>query len=93
MGQVASFASDDGLAWHYTATVAQYDPRRVYQEGANENDLVLLKDSRTLFAVMRTVRQHVSTRVAKSGLRERTSIIVADRTPATGSRRTARCPS
>ena len=29
----------------------------MYQEGANENDLVLLKDNRTLWAVMRTVRR------------------------------------
>jgi hypothetical protein len=51
---VASFRSADGLSWHYSSTVYSYDPSRVYQEGASENDLVLLKDNKTLWAVMRT---------------------------------------
>eukprot|EP01052_Picozoa_sp_SAG31_P046730 SAG31_NODE_9052_length_1342_cov_4.659958_1_plen_276_part_10 len=49
-----AFKSSDGLAWRYTATVAQYPPSRIYQEGFSENDVVLLKDNRTLWAVMRT---------------------------------------
>lgn len=51
---VASFRSEDGLIWHYSSTVYSYDPSRIYQEGASENDLVLLKDNRTLWSVMRT---------------------------------------
>lgn len=51
---VASFVSDDGLEWHYASTVASYEPSRVYQEGFSENDLVLLKDNRTLWSVIRS---------------------------------------
>ena len=43
----------DALTWTYSATVGPYDERRVYQEGPNECDVVLLKDRRTLWAVMR----------------------------------------
>jgi len=53
---VVSFASQSGLTWEYTATVGLYDPSRVYQEGPNEADVVLLKDKKTLFCVMRVVR-------------------------------------
>jgi hypothetical protein len=38
---VASFTSKDGLSWHYSATVYSYDPSRIYQEGASENDVLL----------------------------------------------------
>jgi hypothetical protein len=50
---VVAFASADGLAWNYTATVGLYDQTRVYQEGPNECDVVLLGDNKTLWAVMR----------------------------------------
>lgn len=43
----------DALTWTYSAIVGRYDPRRIYQEGPNECDVVLLKDKRTLWAVMR----------------------------------------
>lgn len=51
---VASFTSPDGLEWTYTATVGLYDETRIYQEGPNECDVVLLKDKKTLWAAMRT---------------------------------------
>ena len=50
---VVSFASTDGQQWNYTSTVGAYDPTRVYQEGPNECDIVLLGDKKTLWAVMR----------------------------------------
>jgi hypothetical protein len=43
---VAAFTSTDGLNWRYTATVGLYDEARIYQEGPNECDVVLLKDNR-----------------------------------------------
>ena len=42
---VVAFASADGLSWHYTATVGAYNRTRVYQEGPNECDVVLLADN------------------------------------------------
>ena len=51
---VVAFASKDGLEWTYSATVGLYDTQRVYQEGPNECDVVLLKDKKTLWAAMRT---------------------------------------
>ena len=50
---VVAFYSDDGLDWRYVGTVAAYNNTREYQEGPNECDLVLLKDGKTLWAVMR----------------------------------------
>lgn len=56
---VASARTPDyALNWRpkYVPTGAQlgrYDASRVYQEGPNECDIVLLKDGRTLWAVMR----------------------------------------
>ena len=50
---VVAFTSKDTLTWSYSATVGAYDPARVYQEGPNECDVVLLKDKKTLWAVMR----------------------------------------
>jgi len=50
---VLAFTSPDGLDWRYSGTVAAYNESRVYQEGPNECDVVLLKDGKTLFAVMR----------------------------------------
>ena len=46
---VVAFTSSDGLEWAYRATVGAYDEARVYQEGANECDIVLLKDKKTLW--------------------------------------------
>eukprot|EP01047_Picozoa_sp_COSAG01_P048095 COSAG01_NODE_4654_length_4843_cov_125.531395_4_plen_94_part_00 len=43
---VAAFTSTDGLNWRYTAAVGLYDEARIYQEGPNECDVVLLKDNR-----------------------------------------------
>ena len=45
---VVSFVSIDGLDWEFTATVGLYDEQRIYQEGPNECDVVLLKDNNTL---------------------------------------------
>ena len=50
---VVAFASVDGLRWNYTSTVGAYDTTRLYQEGPNECDIVLLGDKKTLWAVMR----------------------------------------
>ena len=50
---VASFASKDGLDWVYQSTVDLYDEARIYQEGPSECDIVLLKDGKTLWSVMR----------------------------------------
>lgn len=50
---VLAFTSPDGLDWRYSGTVAAYNESRAYQEGPNECDVVLLKDGKTLFAVMR----------------------------------------
>jgi hypothetical protein len=42
------------VGWsRYSATVGAYDESRIYQEGPNECDVVLLKDKKTLWAVMR----------------------------------------
>ena len=51
---VWAFVSRDGRAWTYTATVAQYPVSRIYQEGFSENSVVLLKDNKTIFTVIRT---------------------------------------
>ena len=54
-GSVWAFTSPQGLAWTYSATVALYPTsRRVYQEGFSENAVVLLKDNKTLWTVIRT---------------------------------------
>ena len=51
---VVAFVSEDGLAWRYSAAVAPYDAAKYSgMEGPNECALVLLRDNRTLFAVMR----------------------------------------
>lgn len=50
---VVAFASKDGMQWNYTSTVGAYDVTRVYQEGPNECDIALLRDNKTLWAVMR----------------------------------------
>jgi hypothetical protein len=42
------------MNWKWTAAVTTYDPRRLYQEGTSEASLVLLKDKKTLWAVIRT---------------------------------------
>ena len=45
---VVSFTSPDGLEWVYGGTVGLYDEQRLWQEGPNECDVVLLKDKKTL---------------------------------------------
>jgi hypothetical protein len=55
---VVSYRSEDGLNWHYSATVGSselLDPTtgKKYGEGPNECTLVLLKDEKTLWAAMR----------------------------------------
>eukprot|EP01051_Picozoa_sp_SAG22_P000915 SAG22_NODE_30_length_28348_cov_12.488584_12_plen_286_part_00 len=45
---VAAFTSIDGLDWKYSGTAGLYDERRLWQEGPNECDVVLLKDKKTL---------------------------------------------
>ena len=50
---VVAFASTDGLAWVYVSTVARFDRSFIYQEGPNENDVVVLKDQKTLWSIMR----------------------------------------
>jgi hypothetical protein len=45
---VAAFTSTDGLDWKYSSTAGPYDERRLWQEGPNECDVVLLKDKKTL---------------------------------------------
>ena len=55
---VVSYKSQDGLNWHYSATVGSselLDPTtgEKYGEGPNECALVVLKDKKTVWAVMR----------------------------------------
>ena len=45
---VVAFTSTDGLDWKYSSTAGPYDERRLWQEGPNECDVVLLKDKKTL---------------------------------------------
>jgi hypothetical protein len=51
---VWAFTSRDGLEWTYTASVATMGHTRKYQEGFSENSVVLLKDNKTLWSVIRT---------------------------------------
>eukprot|EP01052_Picozoa_sp_SAG31_P046221 SAG31_NODE_8749_length_1395_cov_1.175926_2_plen_399_part_01 len=50
---VVAFASQDALQWNYAGTVARFDRSLIYQEGPNECDVVVLRDGKTLWAVMR----------------------------------------
>ncbi len=51
---VVAYVSKDGQSWEYTSAVAPYDVAKYNgMEGPNECALVLLRDNRTLFAVMR----------------------------------------
>ena len=51
---VWAFTSPDGLSWTYASPVAEMGTTREYQEGFSESSVVLLKDKKTLWAVIRT---------------------------------------
>lgn len=52
---LAYVSEDDGITWSYRSTIAsgQNFSGFASQEGPNENDVVLLKDGKTIFCVMR----------------------------------------
>ena len=50
---VVAFTSKDGFDWKFSGIVANKNDFAQYEEGPNECDIALLKDKKTLFAVMR----------------------------------------
>ena len=50
---VVAFRSKDGYIWEYAGTILDAAGVPQSEEGPNQNDVVLLADSRTLLCVMR----------------------------------------